>query len=191
MHLLKWVLYLRVKMLIKKTAAGIDPGSHGAISVIDNERNVLMLKEFSNNYEIIISRLKEAREHTDKIYLESAISVSTNRTVCNKLFFINGFITGIAYMLGFEVIHCNPAHWKKVLQLSSDKSESISMAINLFVKAKNDIIYSHDSYKDGLAESLLIAYYGMNYNQFYPEMSQLKDNKKKKEKDMQTKIKGA
>jgi len=165
---------------------GIDPGSKGGFAVINKETHkVKYIKEFSNDKEIIIKFLKEAREFADIVYLEKAISVSTNRTICNNLFFINGFITGVAECLGYEVLRFHPSHWKNIMKTCSDKEVSINLAIKLFPEAKEEIEYAHGSYKDGLGEALLIAYYGIVYSMYYPETDQIKKDKPKVKKTKQ------
>ena len=165
-----------------KIIVGIDPGKRGGICAIDENNRILLLKDISSDYELILYRFSQINDEIgydkiDSIFLESAISVQTNRTINNQLFFMNGFITGVAYALGINVVLTQPGHWKKVIGVTSDKSTSIEKAIHLFPSAIEEITFAHGSYKDGISEALLIAYYGMHLNKFYPEGSQMKEGK--------------
>lgn len=172
-----------------KYVIGIDPGAKGAICLVNENNKVLYLNDMSNNLELISLRLNDIIECIDKniidiknvsVFLESAISANTNRKINNHLFFMNGFITGISFSHNLEIIHTHPSHWKKIMGVSSDKDTSIRKAVELFPDVKDKIIYAHGSYKDGLSESLLIAYYGLHLNKYYPEMSQIQKKQNKR-----------
>jgi len=172
---------------------GIDPGKKGGISLVTEDNAVLYINDFSNDHELIRNRLLDIIKmfpfvEIESVFLEAPISVGTNRTINNYLFFINGFITGVAESIGLKVIRTNPMHWKKVMGVTSDKSTSIQKSLELFPTVADEVNYAHGSYKDGLAESLLIAYYGLHLNKFYPETSQIKKRTKDKFKQKEIEI---
>lgn len=168
---------------MKGNVIGIDPGKHGGIVVIDDDNKIIYAKDFSSSHEIIAERLIYVSKYSLNIFLESAISMKTNIKITNQLFFINGYITGFAESLLFEVIHCNPCHWKKVMKVTSDKQTSINLALSLFPNFE-EVMYAHGSYKDGIAEAALIAYYGKNLNHIFPETEQKPKKHRSKQKQI-------
>lgn len=155
-----------------KLIAAIDPGRNGGICVIDKKNTIRYLNVFSSKKEDIDKSLKEVSYLTNVLFLESAISMPTNRTTCNNLFFLNGYITGYAEGLGVQVISCSPRHWKNCMRLSRYKDESIIKAMELFNIEKELLSYPKYS-RDGLAEALLLGYYAFHYFPFYPEKDQI------------------
>lgn len=166
---------------IYQSVIGIDPGKKGGIAVIDSNRKILYVNDFSSDREIIRMRLSDVLKYSNVLFLEKCISVGTNNKITNDLFFINGYITGVAEQVGIDVTRCNPMHWKKVMDVTSDKATSISLAIRLFPNCE-EMMYAKGSYKDGIAEALLLAYYGMYLNRFYPETEQIRKKHRNKDK---------
>jgi len=167
---------------------GVDPGSYGGICVIDDNNKIVYANKLSNDHDDIIEKIKVVSSMSKTLFLESPISVNTNKTICNKLFFLNGFITGVSVSFGIDVTHCHPSHWKKYMKLSANKDLSIKKAIEIFGNFK-EMAYSIGSTKDGIAEAALIAYYGKNINTFYPDSNKLiKPKKQGKARNYQTTI---
>lgn len=170
---------------MKKAVIGIDPGKKGGICLVTEDNAVLYINDFSSDHEIIRNRISEILKcypfvEIKTVFLEAPISMMTNRKINDSLFFINGYITGVCETMGLEVIRTNPMHWKKVMGVTSDKSTSIRKSKELFPNIAEEISYARGSYQDGLAEALLIAYYGLHLNKYYPETSQLKKKSKSK-----------
>ena len=155
-----------------KLIASIEPGRNGGICVTDKNSIIHYLSKLSANKKIIKECLKEVRGLTNILFLESAISMQTNRTTCNNLFFLNGYITGYANGIGMQVVSCSPRHWKNCMHLSKNKDESIIRAMELFNIEKELLSYPKYS-RDGLAEALLLGYYAFHYFPFYPEKDQI------------------
>ncbi len=157
-----------------KSVVAIDPGKNGGICVVSDKLRILYLEQWNSEPEEIQRQLKLVRDFTDLLFLESAISMTTNRTVCNKLFYQNGYIVGYAEALGFRVVSCSPRHWKNVMQLTSDKQLSISKAKEIYSNADKYFSKFPKKGLDGIAEALLLAYYGYSYFMHYPEDGNIK-----------------
>lgn len=176
-----------------KAIIGIDPGAKGGIALVTDKNEVLLLKSISNDKGVIQHRVAEIIMGFPYVaiqcaFLESAISMHTNRAVNNNLFFMNGYITGVLKSFGIEVVHTMPAHWKKIMSVTSDKQTSLDKAEELFPTIKQELRAERKTYRDGLAEALLIAYYGLHLNQYYPEKSQIPAKRKKRNKQREIKL---
>ena len=53
-----------------------------------------------------------------------------------------------------------PITWKSAFKLSKDKNKSMELCLELFPKSNNVIYVKKGGKLDGIAESILIAYYG-------------------------------
>lgn len=172
---------------------GIDPGAKGGIALVTDNNEILFLENISNDKSDIHRKISDILLGFSYVairsaFLESAISMHTNRAVNNNLFFINGYITGILESFGIKVVHTMPAHWKKVMSVTSNKQTSLDKAEELFPTIKQELRAERKTYRDGLAEALLIAYYGLHLNQYYPEKSQIPAKRKERNKQREIKL---
>ena len=145
--------------------AGIDPGSQGAIAIIDSKRNVFMVADMPKDNQTFVDIIKNNRYKPDKTYLEDVHALPRESAVASFTFGRNvGKAELLAECLGnVELVH--PSVWKKAVGLKRIEGEtkteykhrSIDMAKDLFTECIDYLTAS----KDGRAESLLIAYYGL------------------------------
>jgi len=154
---------------------GIDPGITGGLTFIqDNETHVVCERVPTVTYKIngknkkfldlvkIVNRLDLYKPY--KVFIEKQQSMpkqgvaSTFKTGFNYGIYIGAFVA-----LGLDYKEVIPRQWKKDLGLkTSSKDEAREKASEL-------IPYASDSWKlkceDGVAESALIAYWGLYYSQ--------------------------
>ena len=139
---------------------GIDPGKKGGISVIqiDNPNEIhghhKMPEVQSELLELVrvLNRLF-ATTGTGKIFIEQCTYRTNQRGIVNMLTNYGrllGYIESVG--ISYEVV--SPQRWKKFFKLGSDKTDSINLANQLFGT-------SFTKTQDGLAESCLIAKYGL------------------------------
>lgn len=114
---------------------GIDPGISGAMTIIYDidSRCGICHMTFKDNLDDIIEFFRVFKAQIDIVYIEKVHSmhgqgVSTTWTFAENYGFWKGLITanGIPYK---EIA---PQTWKKRLQLSQDKEESIALAKSLY-----------------------------------------------------------
>ena len=145
--------------------AGIDPGKSGAIAIIDDKLNVILLVDMPTTNESYVSVIKNNRYKTDKTFLEDVHALPKQSSVAGFTFGKNvGKAELIAETIG-NVCLVSPSKWKKELGLIKREGEtkvqhkhrSIELAKKLFKDVEKKLTAS----KDGRAEALLIAYYGI------------------------------
>lgn len=146
---------------------GIDPGSNGAIAVID-EAGSLIAREAYDSFEIsnILSRLKD--EYSDcnlMCTLEKVHSMPRDGVKQAFKFGENyGFVKGSLIAFGIPFQEVPPQTWKKEFSLiKTDKSVSIQRCKELFPGV--NLLKTDKSKKesDGLAEAILICEYGRRH----------------------------
>lgn len=148
-----------------KYVVGIDPGARGAIAIVDKKtKEVVSLIDMPTEDEEYVSLIctnedtwRESRDSFD-VYLESVHALPRQSTVAGFTF---GKNVGKAELLSIsynkEVTKVSPQRWKKYFNLNRDKKESVYLARKLFPSVSDKLLVS----KDGRAEALLLAYYGI------------------------------
>ena len=145
--------------------AGIDPGANGAIAIIDSKRNVFMVADMPKDNKTFVDIIKNNRYKPDKVYMESVHALPNQSTVAGFTFGKNvGKAELLAESMG-EVVLVHPSKWKLFMGLERKKSESktdykhrsVYMAKEMFSECSDCLKIS----KDGRAEALLIAAYGI------------------------------
>ena len=144
---------------------GIDPGAQGAIAIIDSELNVFMVVDMPKDNKTFVDIIKNNRYKPDKTYLEDVHALPRESAVASFTFGKNvGKAELLAECLGnVELVH--PSVWKQSLGLKRKEGEtktaykhrSIELARDLFPECVKQLTAS----KDGRAEALLIARYGI------------------------------
>jgi Holliday junction resolvasome RuvABC endonuclease subunit len=139
---------------------GIDPGSDGAVAVIDSECNVLLIADLEKD---------ENTGATDAFALKSALALFAGRIagfcieqptafVKNSHAMLRlGMSFGVCCAIGQTsapalIIYPTPRRWKSAMGLSADKDESTSLAFDAFMGLPKRM--RHDK-----AEALLLALY--------------------------------
>lgn len=146
---------------------GIDPGSMGAIAILNSDGS-LQKSEIYNAFEIsnILSDLKST--NIDSVFICTLEKVhSMPRDGVKQAFKFGenyGFVKGSLVSLGIPFQEVTPQSWKKEFSLlKKDKSESIRTCKELFPGVN---LFRSDRCKkesDGLAEAILIAEYGRRH----------------------------
>lgn len=145
--------------------AGIDPGANGAIAIIDSNLNVFMVADMPKDDDTFVDIIKNNRYHPDKTFLEDVHALPRESSVASFTFGKNcGKAELLAEALG-NVYLVTPSVWKKHCNLVRNKEEtktqykhrSIELAKKLFPEVEKQLTAS----KDGRAEALLIAYFGL------------------------------
>ena len=144
---------------------GIDPGANGAIAIIDSKHNVFMVADMPKDDKTFVDIIRNNIYKPDKTYLEDVHALPRQSTVASFTFGKNvGKAELLAECLG-NVELVSPTVWKKALGLkriegenkTAYKHRSIALAKELFPECAKMLTAS----KDGRAEALLIAYYGL------------------------------
>lgn len=147
---------------------GIDPGLTGGITFIEGDEVsayrtpvVTVQKKKILNLVRIVDYLKLFEP--DMVYIEKQQSMprqgvaSTFKTGLNY-----GLYLGLFVALDLEYIEVRAAKWKKDLNVSSDKDLARARASYLLPQASTSWELKCE---DGVAESALIAYWGLNCGQ--------------------------
>ncbi len=146
---------------------GIDPGSNGAIAVLD-ESGTLITREAYDSFEIanILEKIKsDYSDYNIMCTLEKVHSMPRDGVKQAFKFGENyGFVKGSLIALKIPFQEVPPQTWKKEYSLiKTDKSVSIQRCKELFPGVS--LIKSDRSKKDsdGLAEAILICEYGRRH----------------------------
>lgn len=146
---------------------GIDPGTKGAIAVLDAEGRLLSMADAKSTDELGVPAIEPV--------LQAAVAAGSVLAVVERplafpgipaqaqvtLALAAGSAMGLARASGAQVEFPTPAQWKKAMGLSKDKKASVAKAIELFGadavgKARHD-----------RCEAALLAYYGFQkHNQW-------------------------
>ena len=147
---------------------GIDPGSKGAIAIIDDYDNVLAIHDLDTDlytYWCAMRNLDDIEGFFDETYatVEDVCGRPGQSCVANTTFMkLAGMAELVAYSLG-TFLKVKPQVWKKHFGLvfgkeltkTQKKHKSIELAKELFPSVADQLMAS----KDGRAEALLIAKY--------------------------------
>lgn len=149
---------------------GIDPGIRGGIALLDNKGKFVQVwnmpieaKRKGGHRVDAHALLDIAREITEQgavevVVIESTSAmpgqgVSTMFQMGDSLGTVRVFAAVVSPRI--ELVH--PARWKKAVGVGSNKGHSLARARQLWPEARSCISLKKD---EGLAEALLIAYYG-------------------------------
>ena len=148
---------------------GIDPGVTGGITFM-NDRHMVCKPVPSEIYRVagktkkflsVVSICELLDDYSPKlVFIEKQQAmpkqgvVSTFRTGCGY-----GVYLGLIVALQYKFVEVRPQVWKKDLGVTSDKDQARQRATELMPDAS--VCWEKRS-QDGIAESALIAYWGMN-----------------------------
>ncbi len=147
---------------------GIDPGLTGGITFIEGnevsaERTPIKTikgKKFLNLVGIV-DRIKIF--NPDKVFIEKQQSMPRQGVASTfKTGFNYGLYVGCLIALDVEYLEVSPRKWKKDLNVSADKDLARARAGYLLPQAAHCWELKCE---DGVAESALIAYWGLNCGQ--------------------------
>ena len=145
----------------KKCYIGIDPGISGAIAIIDNQREILLLADWPGNavaaYRIILDVIFDV--DSEAAAIESVHSMPGQGVSSTFKFGQNfGIWQGILATLGISTLLPTPHAWQKGVIHKGDgpdpKSRSMAAALRLFPKADIRLKTHHSR-----ADALLIAWW--------------------------------
>tara|TARA_Y100001960_G_C13900872_1_gene460726 strand:+ start:13 stop:486 length:474 start_codon:yes stop_codon:yes gene_type:complete len=150
--------------------AGIDPGTNGAIAVLDSENpdsvDLLDLKKKNTSEIFNWSRLHTWNTHPHVIWIEDVHSMHGMSAKSNFGFGKNvGMITTIAELTWDEVKTVTPKIWQKYLGVTvkgkAIKKEVAKIAQDLYPNA--ELYGQRGGLLDGRADALMIAHYGLKH----------------------------
>lgn len=158
---------------------GIDPGLAGGIGVLGHKPVA-----YPYTSQTLIRILKELREENEsvKVYVEEVHSMP-QQGVKSMFTFGKGFgmILGILEALEFKYELVKPQTWKAFVHVTADKKTSVAKAQKLFPETSLLPTPRCRVPADGLAEALLIAYYGKQSHQSFD--NNLSSRRKKDDED--------
>jgi len=144
---------------------GIDPGQTGALAMIDEKNEVIILEDYPKN-EILLARLLksirfEYREHTITAALEDVHGVYIAKAAPRGQFSFGSnygtWLMGLI-MLEIPILSPTPRTWQKgVIKKAQDKKPALAAAGRLFPFA--ELYGPRGGGKDGRADALLIAHW--------------------------------
>ena len=150
--------------------AGIDPGTNGAIAVLDSENPdsvaLLDLKKKNTTEIWNWSRLCTWNTHPHVIWIEDVHSMHGMSAKSNFGFGKNvGMITTIAELTWDEVKTVTPKIWQKYIGVTvkgkAIKKEVAKIAQDLYPNA--ELYGQRGGLLDGRADALMIAHYGLKH----------------------------
>lgn len=137
---------------------GIDPGASGAIAVIDDSQNVIMLQDWPGN-EIAAAQLLRGWTTNRNIFaaIEKGQSMPKQGVRSMFSFGINcGIWKGILASFEIPFREITPRTWQKgVISKAQDKKPALAAAQRMFPSA--EVTGPRGGAKDGRADALLIA----------------------------------
>ena len=150
-----------------KYYVGIDPGSKGAMAVIDSEGNVADIIDIDNNVDTYSGLIIQFIDNLDKdfyVAVEDVCGRPGQSCAANTTFMkLAGYAELVGYFIATDFLKVKPQVWKKHFGLifpkdmskTEKKHKSIELAKELFPAVADQLTAS----KDGRAEALLIARY--------------------------------
>ena len=142
---------------------GIDVGKKGGISVLEYTQNECKLKWcYAYDDEKLIAMVKLLDCDKTVAYVEDVHAMPNQGTVSMFNFGKSlGYILGVLESNYIDVEMVRPQEWKKMCNLiGKDKKHSISKAKEMFSGVNLYPTKRSRTESDGMAESLLIAYFG-------------------------------
>ena len=150
-----------------KYYVGIDPGSKGAMAIIDSEGNVTDIIDIDNNVDTYSGLIIQFIDNLDKdfyVAVEDVCGRPGQSCAANTTFMkLAGYAELVGYFIATDFLKVKPQVWKKHFGLifpkdmskTEKKHKSIELAKELFPAVADQLTAS----KDGRAEALLIARY--------------------------------
>lgn len=136
---------------------GVDPGKHGAMSVIYEDGTI---RSIPFDRDAFVAEFAEASLHDSFCVLERVNAMPGQGVVSMFSFGENyGWIQGVLEANGIPYQLITPQRWKKEFGVTRDKNTSIAVAKRMF--PGHDFRRTERSRvdDDGIAESALIALY--------------------------------
>ena len=159
---------------------GIDPGKSGAVAVINNNQNILLLEDWPGNEiaaaSIIRDLIKAYPDHHSDTY-EYSIKAAIERSQSMpgqgvRSMFVFGTNYGIwqGVLAAFQIpfIIPTPQAWQKgIISKAKDKKPALAAASRMFPLA--ELYGPRGGGKDGRADALLIADFCRRLNSRQPD----------------------
>lgn len=153
---------------------GIDPGLKGGIAFIGDLGELVsainMPDTTAKIHDEITRALREYNDTYTSMWIEKSQPHRTTKNHKEGIMqiFSNGFNYGKVYGC-LEIIQSGgkaeinevyPISWKSQFKLSKDKQKSLDLCVDLYPDSKSIIYGVRGGKYDGIAEAILIAYYG-------------------------------
>lgn len=143
---------------------GIDPGKTGAVAAIDADMNLYLAKKMPiiTKKELDVYQLKhwfdELTEKNAYCIIEKA-SARPGQGVSSMFSYGStyGSLLALVATSGMPFETVAPATWKKHMALSSDKDQSVVLAVSLFPAFRE--MYRDKKLDHNIAEAILLAEY--------------------------------
>ena len=154
--------------------AGIDPGTNGAIAVLDSEspdsvalldlkkHSIFEVKSWLTPYLYTNSQLIKNKIWVEDVHSMHVISAKSNFGFCRNL----GFVLTIAELVPSAETHMvTPKIWQKYIGVTvkgkAIKKEVAKIALGLYPNA--ELYGQRGGLLDGRADALMIAHYGLKH----------------------------
>lgn len=148
---------------------GIDPGLNGGIAALYDNGEFYVVSPMPKVFDIyqMLDALKSDQIDGPSFRIITEEPFIKPGTASQSTF------TGLVnYGILLKSIHmCDPWYctvkpnvWKSAFKLSKDKQLSMNLCLDLYPESKEFIYGKNGGMKDGLAEAILIAYYGKLWN---------------------------
>lgn len=140
---------------------GIDPGQTGGIAIINDLNKHSVAYPYSSTKLIEICEEFKDNKNKVKVFVEK-VHAMPHQGVTSMFNFGMGYgrILGILEAFNFTYSLVTPQSWKKYVGVAADKQTSIRKAQYLFPNVSLLPTKRCRVPNDGMAEALLIAYYG-------------------------------
>lgn len=150
------------------TVLGIDPGMKGAIAVLRTGATAVAYPFDPDVYKRVIHNAMVSSCGSIVACVEEVHAMPRQGVSSTFSFGKNfGFILGMLFAEGIQVVLVTPQKWKKHYNIGKDKAESIALAKKLYPDC--NLLPTKRCHKDndGMAEAILIGrYYRMINNIF-------------------------
>jgi len=158
---------------------GIDPGIYGAIALMQSNTptNILIMPKNYEQLSMILENIMYSIPKGDitngnvMALIEVPLAMPNRDCIAESDKFFNyGMICAMLLDRGIVLYKTYPSHWKSIMKLSSDKSDSINAVSLLF--PNNSLVQSikkyPDKFNDGAAEAVLLAWFLAKKLKYYP-----------------------
>lgn len=145
---------------------GIDPGSRGALAILNSDGSIRSYEPFNKNYDEIAEMLLEIKPNIKRLYLEKVHAQPGNGVVSMFSFGREfGIILGILEAFDIKYSLVAASTWHRIVvgrkELGTPKEKSLNKAKEIW---PTDTFIPPGRYRtphDGVIDALMIARYGL------------------------------
>jgi hypothetical protein len=151
---------------------GIDPGLSGAIAMLDTTDNSLSIYAIEVtkathgrgnqvNTPLLIDNFDMMFGDADHVWIERVqAGPKDGSSAAFKFGYVAGLLRGVVAGHNLPVSFVTPAKWKMSMGVTKDKGTAVARAGELFPNYGHRFVGPRGGLLDGIAEAVLLAYYG-------------------------------